>query len=198
MHMSSVDYNYLFSLARASINHGLIHDAPLFMNPRFIDPVYLTMERTFVSLKMHGKNAGCIGNIVPEMFYHTVLTNAFKAAFRDKRFPPLNKNSMKKIYIQLHHLVGRPRPVTVQNIDELKTIIQPTDTLQLEFNDRKATMLAFVQKEHTNLDGFITATMDKANIPRSADWSQIKVLLSTTVETDIRNLMDIEPCQKYV
>ena len=80
----------LVLLAAASIDHGLKHGAPL--------PVKLEQQASdlqdngacFVTLKQNGQLRGCIGSPrAHRSLVQDVADNAFKAAFRDSRFPAL-------------------------------------------------------------------------------------------------------------
>ena len=196
--MNSIDYEYLFKLAKTSIEHGLAHDAPLFLNPRYIDPIYLKNQRTFVSLTMNEKNIGCMGNTGPTMFYNAILTNAFRSAFRDDRFPPLNKNTIKKAFIKIYLLADDFKSLKVKNIDQLSKEIDKNHSLHLIFENRSAIMLSTIQKEYKSIEDFIFATMDKAKISRQPDWNRIKIELYPTIHTNDKKLTEIESCQNYI
>jgi len=199
--MSSIDYNYLYSLARSSIDHGLLHAAALYLNPKFIDPIYLTEESTYVSLSINNKNIGCIGNALnKEFFYNSILKNAFKAAFDDDRFAPLNKNSFTKTQIQIHHLLSEgERKLRVNSLYELLPLINKNDSLQLLYGNKKPLMLSFVQRNFKSLTDYILATMDKGSIPKTANvWSNIEIRLIPTFIAEKHKLSEIPPCQNYI
>ncbi|MDO8283037.1 MAG: AmmeMemoRadiSam system protein B [Thermodesulfovibrionia bacterium] len=57
---------------------------------------------TFVTIREHGVLRGCIGNIMPEMpLYDSVIRNAVSAASRDPRFPPLKKQELDNIEVEV-------------------------------------------------------------------------------------------------
>jgi len=198
MNLNLINFDYLFQLARTSIDHGLEHNASLFLNPRYIDPVYLEKSCTFVSLTKNNENVGCIGNTSILFLYHAILTNSFKAAFRDNRFPPINKNLIKKLHIQIHYLGTEFQTIKVANIDELANRITPEDSVSLYYENKNATMLADIQKNYSTKQEFISAIMEKAKIPKNVEFNKIKVNLYKTFATEKRKLQDIKPCQNYI
>lgn len=57
---------------------------------------------TFVTIREHGMLRGCIGNIMPEIpLYASVIRNAVSAASRDPRFPPLGREELEKIEVEV-------------------------------------------------------------------------------------------------
>ena len=55
------------------------------------DPLYDTVAACFCSLKEHGELRGCIGTLTPAepCLGDEIARNAWSAAFRDPRFPPV-------------------------------------------------------------------------------------------------------------
>lgn len=196
--MNSVDNSYIFKLAKTSIEHGLIHGAALFLNPRYIDPIYLTNQRTFVSLTMYEKNIGCMGNTTPMMLYNSILINSFQSAFRDNRFPPLNKNSIKKTFIRIYYLNNDFKKIKVKNIDQLVTEIKDNHSLRLIYEKNSAIMLSTMQKEYRTIEDFIFATMDKGKISKRVNWNTMSIELYPTIHTENKKLIEIESCQNYI
>jgi len=60
------------------------------------DPLYATVAACFCSLKKHGELRGCIGTLTPAepSLADEIARNAWAAAFRDPRFPPVGADEL--------------------------------------------------------------------------------------------------------
>lgn len=190
-----IDYSELLSLAKASIEHGLLHSAPLFLNPRLQRDELRAPGETFVSLKLDGRNRGCMGNaLAPVPLFESVLSNAYRSAFADERFPPVNELTLKRSTLELYHLLSEKRETyTVNDLGGFGTFVKPEHTLTLEHLGRRATMLMTVQRDHPTTLGFIMATRQKLAIPASVPWSSLICTLTPTVKTDVVKYSEV-PC----
>jgi len=66
------------------------------------NPKFKTDGAVFVTLKKNGNLRGCIGNIQPIMpLYQSVIKNAVAASSSDPRFPPMKKEELKDIDIEI-------------------------------------------------------------------------------------------------
>lgn len=196
MSLTDEDYHFLLRLSRTSIDHGLIHDAPLFLNPKSVDKKYHTMGGSFISLLLNGQNRGCIGNYDnSQKLYFTVLQNSYKSAFQDERFPPINQNLFDILHIELHHILDRGRDIKVHSIQDLKNKIESDDTLYIEHNGKSSVMLSLMQIKLGSLEEFIIQTRSKSTIPNTVDWNQIKIKLYKTYYTKPLLLKTLEPCK---
>ncbi|MCK9273749.1 MAG: AmmeMemoRadiSam system protein B [Syntrophales bacterium] len=95
--------NELIKIARRSIEDSL--------SGRRAEPLSMTSENlaaargAFVTLKKEGRLRGCIGFIEPRKPLHrTVAEMACAAAFDDPRFPPLAKEELEEITIEISAL----------------------------------------------------------------------------------------------
>lgn len=85
----------MLDLCRQSILHGLTHGAPLHVSPKEFDPALAAPGACFVTLKKAGQLRGCIGSIIAQRdLTNDLCENAFKAAFRDPRFPGLREDEI--------------------------------------------------------------------------------------------------------
>lgn len=105
--LTAEEKKYLLVLARKSIEtelNGENFTPPTPPTERLKQP-----RGAFVTLKKKGKLRGCIGYIIPvKPLYITVYEVARAAAFRDPRFPPLRKEELKDIEIEISVLT-KPR-----------------------------------------------------------------------------------------
>ena len=99
------EQKYLIEIARKSIEVFLENEEVLDVEPRF--DKLKERKGTFVTLEKHGELRGCIGNIQPgREIYLSVRDNAINAAFRDPRFPPLQKEELDEVEIEISiHLI---------------------------------------------------------------------------------------------
>jgi AMMECR1 domain-containing protein len=180
--MNKINYPYLLQLAKASIEHGLLHDAPLFLNPRLQAPEYRENAEVFLSIKVNGANKGCQGNpFKPEKLFRAVLNYAFRSGFRDSRFPGhVNSNMLSNATLEISHLQDR-NSWLINDPDVFAKQILPNHTLVLTYQDKQATMLASTQSGFKNLVDLVTYTKTKAKIPNSVPWTDIiGTLINTT------------------
>ena len=115
----------LLLLARRSIRHGLDTGAAL--------PVDLTTQpealradgAAFVTLHLGGALRGCIGHLEPiQPLASDVADNAFAAAFRDPRFPPVCDAEFDDLHIEISVLTPS-QPITFDSEDELLAALRP-------------------------------------------------------------------------
>ena len=66
------------------------------------NPKFKADGAVFVTIKMNGSLRGCIGHIQPIMpLYQSVIKNAIAACSSDPRFPPMKKDELKDIDIEI-------------------------------------------------------------------------------------------------
>ncbi len=94
------DRKALLTMARETIDRYLTtKTAPLARNP---SPDLEQTRGMFVTLNKHGHLRGCIGEIVAEKpLYQLVGSVALKSALEDPRFPPLRREELKDIEIEI-------------------------------------------------------------------------------------------------
>lgn len=89
----------LLQIARLSLETKLLNKKVKFPDPT---DTLIGKHGAFVSLHIMGSLRGCIGYIQPlKPLVDTVKEMAQSAAFSDPRFPPLTKNELEKIDIEI-------------------------------------------------------------------------------------------------
>ena len=115
----------LLTLASASIRHGLETGRPL---PVDLDaqPDTLRAERAaFVTLHRDTQLRGCIGHLeAVQPLARDVAENAFAAAFRDPRFPPLTAGEFDSLHIDISVLTPS-EPIAFASEAELIALLRP-------------------------------------------------------------------------
>lgn len=110
---------FLVKLARKAIEtyitEGIIIDPPKDTSEKLLRP-----GMAFVTIESYSRNRelrGCIGFLQPiTPLVKTVIHAAIAAATEDPRFPPLSKNELEDIVIEVS-VLSTPKPV--KNIDEI-------------------------------------------------------------------------------
>jgi len=162
----------LLDLAKSSIQHGLQTGRPLKINLTDF-PAELTERRaTFVTLHKHHQLRGCIGMLeAVRPLVEDIAENAFLAAFRDPRFPPLAADEFGELDIHLSILTPA-EPVSFTSEQDLITQLQPgIDGLILEEGRRRGTFLPSVWEQLPEPQQFLRHLKQKAGL--SPDyWSE--------------------------
>ncbi|MCK4294522.1 MAG: AmmeMemoRadiSam system protein B [Planctomycetes bacterium] len=167
--LTEEDKKGLLTLARKTISYGLEHQrAPEVSELGVtISEAMKPPRAAFVTLKRNGRLRGCIGDIFPRQpLYKSVLTNAINAAFRDQRFPTLQKDELEDITIEISALTP---PAPVSSCDRIRI---GTDGVVLRKAGRSAVFLPQVAGEQGwDLNQTLTQLSLKAQL-KADDWKE--------------------------
>lgn len=162
----------LLELAKSSIQHGLQTGRPLKINLADF-PSELTEHRaTFVTLQKHRQLRGCIGMLEAiRPLAEDVAENAFLAAFKDPRFPPLTDSEFGDL--EIHISILKPaEPVSFASEQDLLSQLQPgIDGLILEEGRRRGTFLPSVWEQLPEPELFLRHLKQKAGLAPDY-WSE--------------------------
>jgi len=162
----------LLDLAKSSIQHGLQTGRSFQINLADF-PVELTERRaTFVTLHKHHQLRGCIGMLeAARPLAEDIAENAFLAAFKDPRFPPLADDEFGELEIHLSILTPA-EPVLFKSEQDLITQLQPgIDGLILEDGHRRGTFLPSVWEQLPEPEQFLRHLKQKAGLTPDY-WSE--------------------------
>nr|WP_297528385.1 AmmeMemoRadiSam system protein A [Thiohalobacter sp.] len=161
----------LLRLARASILHGLETGRPLAVDPADFDPELAAPGAAFVTLHRQGELRGCIGSLEAHRpLVVDVAENAFAAAFRDPRFPPLAVDEFDDLEIEIS-VLSPPEPMAFTDEADLLRQIRPgVDGLILEDMGRRGTFLPSVWAQLPRREDFLAHLKLKAGLP-PGHWS---------------------------
>jgi len=167
--LTDSDKEQLIDLARKTICYALEH-RKIPEIPELGIEISDTLKQpraAFVTLKKGGSLRGCIGDIFPSQpLYKSVFSNAISAAFRDKRFPPLQEDEFDNIAIEISALT---RPKSVPSSDNIRI---GTDGIVLNKAGRSAVFLPQVAPEQGwDLSETLTQLSTKAGLAAD-DWKQ--------------------------
>ncbi len=178
---STEERETLRRLALASIEHGLAHGGPLEVQANDYPEALREPRACFVTLERRGDLRGCIGSLQAyRALVEDVTDNAFAAAFRDPRFPPLSERELQGL--ELHISVLSPaEPMEFDSEADLLAQIRPgIDGLILEEGHHRGTFLPSVWEQLPDAEHFLDHLKLKAGLPGHYWSDAIKVSRYTT------------------
>jgi AmmeMemoRadiSam system protein A len=161
----------LLQVAEASIDHGLAHGEPPGLDPRRFASELRTTRATFVTLKRSGALRGCIGSLNAwQALIADVSHNAYRAAFGDKRFPPLTADEWHGLDLSVT-LLSPAEPMRIRDEDHLLTQLRPgRDGLIIADGEHRPIFLPQVWGSLPEPRDFVTHLKVKAGLPAD-HWS---------------------------
>jgi AmmeMemoRadiSam system protein B/AmmeMemoRadiSam system protein A len=162
----------LLDIARRSIAYGLHHGSALPIDPGEYPPELRRPGATFVTIRdAGGALRGCIGSLEPRRaLVEDVAENAWAAAFRDSRFPPVGVDELPELDVHVS-ILGPPEALAPRSREELVSMLRPgRDGLILEDQGRRATFLPQVWESVPDPAKFVGLLWRKAGLPED-HWS---------------------------
>jgi AmmeMemoRadiSam system protein B/AmmeMemoRadiSam system protein A len=156
----------LIAVARRSILHGLDTGEPLpIVAGPGLPPLLAAHGAAFVTLRHGSTLRGCIGSAqASRPLIVDVAHHAFNAAFRDQRFPPLERQELDGLALSVSVLTP---PVALRfdsEADLLGQLRPGFDGLIIEDNDRRSLFLPAVWEEVPDPPRFLTLLKLKAGL----------------------------------
>lgn len=187
--MSSIDVNRLDSgsranllrVARESIVHGLRCGRPLDIDADSSAPALYLPRASFVTLELDGELRGCIGTLEAHRpLLEDVAVNAFNAAFRDPRFPPVRADEVPRLDIHIS-VLSPPTSMAFNDEADLLAQLHPgADGLVLSAPGHRATFLPSVWESLPRPEEFLRQLKRKAGLPADYWSPHIEVERYTT------------------
>lgn len=158
----------LHGLARASIRHALGAAAPPDVRLQDYPEPVRGPHASFVTLRQEGELRGCVGTVFAiRPLAEDVTHNAFRAAFHDPRFAPLDASEFAATAIGIS-ILSTPEPMPFADERDLATRLVPgRDGLILEQGDRRGLFLPQVWDMVSDASAFLDHLKDKAGLPPS-------------------------------
>jgi AmmeMemoRadiSam system protein A len=180
--LNSKEREALRKVAWRSIDFGLETGKRLEVTGEGYPPPLREGGATFVTLEMGGRLRGCIGTYHPRRpLVRDVAENAFAAAFRDHRFPPVSKSEREELELHIS-LLSPLAALEVESEVELLGALRPgVDGLLLEDPPHRSTFLPQVWDSLTEPLEFLTQLKLKAGLPVD-HWSSTVRFYRYTVE----------------
>lgn len=156
---------YLIRVARKTIEKRLLNTEYPDEPGSFPLQKFKEKRGTFVTLTIDGQLRGCIGHIVPqESVLEGVKVNAINAAFKDPRFPPLSKEELAKVKVEVSILTD-PKPLEyTETRDLLDKLRRGVDGVIVKKGYYQATFLPQVWEQLPDKREFLTHLCLKAGL----------------------------------
>lgn len=162
----------LLKLARASIQAGLTTGRPLRVDLQQCDPALTAKRASFVTLERGGQLRGCIGMLeAVRPLAQDIAENAFAAAFRDPRFPPLSATEYTDLDVHVSVLSPAESVRFVSEQDLIAQLQPGVDGLILQEGYRRGTFLPSVWEQLPDPRQFLRHLKQKAGLPADY-WSE--------------------------
>lgn len=173
----------LLDLARDSIRHGLKNRKPMPVELDRLPPELTAQRATFVTLEKKGELRGCIGSLeAVRPLAVDIAANAYAAAFRDPRFPPVAEPEVDELEIHLS-LLTPAEPIAFSSEADLIAQLQPgLDGLILEEGGMRGTFLPSVWEGLPEPREFLQHLKLKAGLPAHY-WSTTLKIYRYRTET---------------
>lgn len=180
--MENEQRQQLLAIARQSIQHGLQYGRPLSVNAQDYDLTLQQPGASFVTLNLHGQLRGCIGSLEARRpLAVDVAENAYAAAFRDPRFPPLSDSEFPQLEYHIS-LLNPAEPMQFTSEPDLLAQLRPhVDGLILEDRGHRGTFLPAVWESLPEPEQFWQHLKLKAGLPADY-WSDSLKVSRYTVE----------------
>lgn len=179
--------NTLLDIARASILNGLKQGRSLLIRLADYPPALQAPHASFVTLQINAQLRGCIGSLEAwRPLVEDVAENAFAAAFRDPRFPPVTEQEFEQLDYHIS-ILSPSEPLEFKSENDLLNKLRPdTDGLILEERGRRGTFLPSVWESLPKPRQFLAQLKVKAGLPADY-WSDSIKVERYTVE-DIKSV----------
>ena len=173
----------LLTLARDSIDHGLAHGTPLHPDAATLPTGLCEKRASFVTLHLDGRLRGCIGSLeARRALAEDVAENAFAAAFRDPRFPPLGRVEAPRLELEIS-VLSPAQPMRFTSEADLLGQLRPgVDGLILSDQGRRGTFLPSVWSQLPEPGDFLAHLKRKAGLP-GGHWSATLEVARYTTES---------------
>ncbi|WP_425405667.1 AmmeMemoRadiSam system protein B [Hwanghaeella sp.] len=161
----------LLQLTARSIRYGFDSNTPPSIAVRTFAPELQQERATFVTLEHQGQLRGCIGSIVANRpLVQDLVENAFRAAFRDPRFPKLTPAEADGLTLSLS-ILSPMAPMQIKDEADLLAQLRPgEDGLMIQDGDKRAVFLPQVWDQLPDRRDFLSRLKTKAGMPPS-HWS---------------------------
>jgi len=162
----------LLDLAWASIRHGLATGKAAPPPPPDHRPGPLAQPGAgFVTLTRFGQLRGCVGSAQAwRPLAEDITDNAFNAAFRDSRFPPLTEGELAGLELSIAVLTP-PEPLSFRDETDLLAQVRPRrDGLIVEDHGHRALFLPVVWEQLPEPRAFLAHLKLKAGLA-AGHWS---------------------------
>jgi uncharacterized protein len=167
--MNKNEKEHLLNLARkAIVNPSLKNDTP-------ISDALKEKRGVFVTLTKKGELRGCIGYIIPiKECYKAVIECAQNAAYQDPRFPPVSKDEINSLHIEIS-ILTIPKKLEYKNAKDLLNKLKPNkDGVIIKKGYAHATFLPQVWEQLPDKKEFLGHLCMKAGLSYD-EWNKVNL-----------------------
>ncbi|NOQ35783.1 MAG: AmmeMemoRadiSam system protein A [Methylococcaceae bacterium] len=166
MSLNKAQQSLLLQLAKDSIAYGLEHGRAVKPNIKDYDSVLSDIRATFVTLEINHQLRGCIGMLeAVRPLITDIAENAFSAAFKDPRFPPVSKEEDAKLEIHLSILTPSEPMSFDSEADLIRQLRPKIDGLIMQEGGRRGTFLPSVWESLSKPEDFLQHLKQKSGLP---------------------------------
>jgi len=179
--LSTGDQSNLLVTARAAIQNALDHNTLPKEHYETSSPALRLIRSSFVTLLKQGQLRGCIGNLTANReLIKDVAENAYAAAFKDPRFPPVQAGEFALLNIEIS-VLNPASPMRFSSESDLLEQLRPgIDGLILEEGRNRATFLPTVWESLPEPEQFLTHLKYKAGLATTYWSDQLEISRYTT------------------
>lgn len=161
----------LMRIAKDSIAYGLEHGIAVPINYKEFVAELQAQRATFVTLEIKHQLRGCIGMLEAiRPLIVDVAENAFAAAFRDPRFPPVTTAEYSQLEIHLS-ILSAAEPMSFYSEEDLVRQLRPgVDGLIMQEGGHRGTFLPSVWESLAEPGDFLLHLKQKSGLA-SDYWS---------------------------
>ena len=146
---------------------------------------------SFVTLMQDGELRGCIGTVqAHQPLLADIQHNAVRAALEDPRFPPLTRDDLTTVEIEVSLLTAPKIFNFTDENDALAQLCPGTDGVVFEYGHYRSTFLPQVWETLAQPQQFLTALKLKAGLPGNFWAEDVKLSRYTATkwrETDLKD-----------
>jgi|WetSurMetagenome_2_1015567.scaffolds.fasta_scaffold316494_2 AmmeMemoRadiSam system protein A len=162
----------LLNLARKTIKSSFEHKEPEMSKE--IKEKFSKKQACFITITKNGQLRGCIGSLQPTReLYKDVVENSVSAAFHDPRFPPLEKEELNQIRIELS-ILSVPEKLEFKDEKDLLNKINKKMGIVLKKGSFVSTFLPQVWDELPDKVEFLEHLSRKAGLNKDA-WKTAEI-----------------------
>ncbi len=166
MSLTKPQQQLLLNIAKDSIKHGLTHNKALSVNTDNYTDELTAPRATFVTLEIKQRLRGCIGMLeAMRPLVIDIAENAFAAAFRDPRFPPLIAEECEALAIHLSILSPSEAILFTSEQDLIRQLRPTVDGLIMQEGTRRGTFLPAVWHSLPDPKQFLQHLKQKTGLP---------------------------------
>lgn len=144
------------------------------------DPVFQDHKPLFITLNKNGCLRGCIGCLIgTEPLVEAVKRHSVNAAFFDQRFPPVTKEEVAELQINIS-LLTDPQPLDYKDSKELQEKLRPgvDGVILRDPSMGAATFLPQVWEQLPTVSQFLDHLCGKAGMPEDS-WRKKSLEIQT-------------------